>query len=100
MKLKIKNKAKFITSTTILFTIIIFIFLAISNITFSHAKPQYKEVTTIYGDTLWSIACNEKKHNQYYQNKDIRYIVYDIQVCNNLKTSNLQTGQTLVIPTF
>ena len=30
MKLKIKNKAKFITSTTILFTIIIFIFLIFS----------------------------------------------------------------------
>lgn len=100
MKLRIKNKVKFITSTSILFIIIIFIFLSILNVTFSHTEIQYKQVIVIYGDTLWSIACDEEESNEYYHNKDIRYIIDDIKTHNNLKDSNIQDGQTLIIPIF
>lgn len=100
MKFRIKNKFRFITSTSILFIIIIFIFLSVLNVTFSHTEIQYKQIDVIYGDTLWSIACDEKANNEYYNSKDIRYIIDDIKAHNNLKKSNIQAGQTLVIPTF
>lgn len=100
MKLKIKNKIKFITSTSVLFIIIIFIALSTLNVTLSHTEFQYKQMAVLNGDTLWSIACNEEANNQFYHNKDIRYIVDDIKSHNNLTTSSLQVGQTLYIPTF
>ena len=100
MKFKIKNKVKFITSTSILFIISIFIMLSSFDVTLSHAEIQYKQMAVLNGDTLWSIACNEEANNQFYHNKDIRYIVDDIKSHNNLTTSSLQAGQTLFIPTF
>lgn len=100
MKLRIKNKVKFIISTSILFIITIFIMLSSLNVTLSHAEPKLKQMAVLNGDTLWSIACDEEENNQYYYNKDIRYIVDDIKSHNNLTTSSLQVGQTLFIPTF
>ena len=98
MKLKIINKSKFIISSTILFTIIIFIISAFINTTLSHEEIQYKSISVIYGDTLWSIAKEESKYNNYYYNKDIRYIIDDIKLHNNLKETYLQEGQILLIP--
>lgn len=100
MKLKIKNKFKFIISSSILLIAILFIVLSSVNKTFSHTDIQYKEVSVIAGQTLWSIASNEKLQNEYYNNKDIRYIVYDIKKHNNLTQSYISEGEVLNIPTY
>jgi LysM repeat protein len=52
------------------------------------------------GDTLWEIAKLEKNTNEYYKNKDIREIVFDIKKVNNLQTSDIYEHQKLLIPNF
>ncbi len=49
-------------------------------------------ITVTSGDTLWSIAGNSGLSN------DIRRSVYMIKERNGLKDSDLQAGQTLIIP--
>ena len=45
------------------------------------------------GDTLWSIA---QRYNT--KNRDIRYVVDDIMRANDLDSTKLHVGDTLVIP--
>ena len=97
MKLKIVNKKKFTRSIIILLGVIISAFLGISN-TYSKTEIAYKEDYIIEGDTIWSIAENEVKSNEYYKNKDIREVIYDIKKLNNIKNENLEIGQKIIIP--
>lgn len=98
MKLRIVNKRKFIISTSIL----IFSLLTCGCVVMS-AKPSneilsYEKIYIGSGDTLWNIAQQEKIYNEYYLDKDIRYIIYDLKKINNLKDSNIIEGQELYIP--
>jgi len=92
--MKIVNVKKFLRS--------ILIILAISLIfakgSFSHKKTEYEKLYVSEGDTLWNIASDLQSTNDYYKNKDIRYIVAHIQSINKLKTSNLYVNQELTIP--
>ncbi len=93
--MKIKNKFKFIRSITIL-TILLFIIIALFyNKTYAYKEYNYRTIEVSEGQTLWSIAQYEKENNEYYKNKDIREIVYEIQKINNLDLSNLYVGQEL-----
>lgn len=78
----------------------IMILNAIFSIKSSYSKVEvsYKSEYTSYGDTLWTIAERESKNNKYYQDKDIRYIIYDLKQINNLSNSNLKEGQEIFIP--
>ena len=80
------NKKKFIRSTSITIGVIIFIILTLFNASFSHIETVYKKVDVISGDTLWSIAKYEKTNNLYFEDKDIRDIVYEIKSLNNLNS--------------
>lgn len=100
MKLRIKNKFKFVMSTSILFIIIICIVLSMISSTYSYVEVKYKDIMVSTGETLWSIASEEKKYNEYYKDRDIRYIVDDIKLNNDLGKGYLQVGQILVIPTY
>ena len=95
---KIVNVKKFVVSTTILFLLILLGGSALVNVTYSCNKIDYKTVYVTQGDTLWKIAESEQKNNAYYEDKDIRDIVYDLKNTNNLKMSNLSVGQELKIP--
>lgn len=95
--MKIVNKKKFIRSIMIIVGVIILAFLGISN-TYSKTEVAYKEDYIIKGDTLWSIAENEVDTNEYYKNKDIREVMYEIQKLNNLQSGNLEIGQKILIP--
>ena len=66
--------------------------------TYSKGNISYKKEYVSFGDTLWSIAERESKSNKYYQDKDIRYIIYDLKQINNLHGSNLSEGQEIKIP--
>lgn len=98
MNLKIVNIKKFILSVLFVLLIIIVSSLFISKVSFSYGEPSYKKVSIIYGDTLWSISKIEKQYNEYYANKDIRYIVEDIKKINNMTNSNIYEGQEILIP--
>jgi hypothetical protein len=100
MKLKIVNVKKFITSTLIVLGIIALVYTIFSNKSFSKTEVKFKTETIVSGDTIWEIAKNEKNYNEYYKNKDIRYIVYDIQNANNISNTNLNEGDIILIPTY
>lgn len=65
---------------------------------YSKVEVNYKSEYASQGDTLWSIAERESKNNKYYQDKDIRYIIYDLKQLNNLQSSDLVVGQKIIIP--
>ena len=100
MKLKIVNVKKFLLSIIILFSLIVLSLIIFANKSYSKSEESYKTEIIVYGDTLWNIAKNEKNINEYYKDKDVRYIVYDIQEINNLSNTNLAQGQEILIPIF
>lgn len=59
------------------------------------ALPTAEErvIVVASGDTLWSIASNLNTENE-----DVRRIVYNLKERNDLQSSMLQSGQTLIIP--
>ena len=69
----------------------------IVNKTLSHAEVKFKTICISNGDTLWDIAKEEQISNDYYKNKDIRNIIYDIKLTNHMSNSNLKTNQELKI---
>lgn len=95
--MRIVNKRKFIRTITILLGISI-MGLIIMNKAYSNADIAYKEHYIYYGDTLWSIAEEQIANNEYFENKDIRYVIFELQNINNLKTSNLLGGNIIKIP--
>ena len=96
--MKIVNMKKFLRMTLIVFVIIIGISLYFSNVSFSKGDIKTKTVNVTKGDTLWSIAREEQENNAYYENKDIRDIIYEIKKLNKLdNNSNLNIGQKLII---
>ena len=78
--------------------IIFIISLFINNKSFSYKENEFKEIYVSNGDTLWSIAKEEKDNNPYYKNKDIRDIVNNIKSINKLNSGNLFANQKLIIP--
>ena len=96
--MKIVNMKKFLRMTLIVFVIIIGISLYFNNVSFSKGDIKTKTVNVTNGDTLWSIAREEQENNTYYENKDIRDIIYEIKKLNKLdNNSNLKIGQKLII---
>ncbi len=47
-------------------------------------------------DTLWNIASKVAKDNDI----DIQKVIYDIKDVNNMSSSNIFDGQTLLIPIY
>ena len=78
--------------------LILFIIFLCNNISLSEKSIEYKKIYTSYGDTLWSIAKEQKENNTYYKDKSLQYIINDIKDINKLKNSSLSTGQELLIP--
>ena len=100
MKLKVKNKKKFIRS--LLFIIggsVLFTFLIASQ-SLSHDEIDYKVVYVSQGDTLWEIAKQEKQNNTYYEDQDIRSIINDIKQVNQLGNCDLKKGQKLLLKEY
>lgn len=98
--MKIVNMKKFIRSLILIFGVLFLITFIFVNKSFSHSNTTYKKICVSSGDTLWTISKAEKNNNEYFENKEIREIVYELQTTNNLKSSNLKIGQELNIPTL
>ena len=98
--MKIVDMKKFVRSIILMFGIIVLLTLIFVNKSFSHSETVYKKIYISSGDTLWNIARLEKNCNEYFMNKEIREIVYELQNINNLKNSELKIGQELSIPTI
>ncbi len=96
--MKIVNMRKFIRSILLMFGILVLLTAIFINKSFSHNETSYKKIYVSSGDTLWTIAKAEKNNNIYFENKEIREIVYELQNTNNLNKSELKIGQELNIP--
>lgn len=95
--MRIKNKKKFIRGLLIIIAIIS-IFACKSTFSFDDKNDKsYKTIYVANGETLWEIAENEQKSNDYYKDKDIREIVYSIRRINKLESSTLYNGQELKV---
>lgn len=99
MKITIVNKTKFIRSVIILVALIFLILLGMTN-TYSKTEVVYKENYIFDGDTLWSVAEEQTNTNEYYKNKDIREVIYEIKKINNIEDGKLEIGQKIVIPYY
>ena len=96
--MKIKNVKKFIRSILIILGIAIAITLLISKVTLSHKEVEHKTIYVSEGDTLWNIAKSNQVSNDYYKDKDVRFIINDLIKINNLDSSNINVNQELMIP--
>ena len=70
----------------------------ISNYTFGNKHVDTKSITVASNDTLWKIAqdvCDDSSKDLNVQN-----IVIEIKNINNLKSSNIYSGQILEIPIY
>lgn len=97
--MRIVNKFKFIRTCSIL-SILLILFIIFSTHTYSKGEIDYKTEYICRGETLWSIASNERENNPYFENKDIRYVVNELQNINNLYNSNLIEGMQIKIPFY
>lgn len=97
MKITIVNKRKFIRSLIVLSGLIFLILLGMTN-TYSKTEIAYKEDYILEGDTIWSVAEEQTNTNEYYKNKDIREVVYEIKKLNNIEDGKLEIGQKIIIP--
>ena len=98
--MKIVNFKKFIRSIMIILFIILGLSMICAKASLSYKEIEYTSLYVDYGDTLWSIASRLQKTNNYYKEKDIRYIIYDIKKINNLNSSDVYIAQELKIPTI
>ena len=96
--MKIKNIKKFIRGIFIVLGIIFILSLIIVKSTLSYTSKEYKTIYVKSGDTLWGIASDLQENNNYYEEKDIRYIIEDLKEINSLKSSTVYANQELQIP--
>ena len=96
--MRIANVKKFIRSILIIMGIILCLTLFINKASLSHGETEYKTIYVSEGDTLWNIAKSNQRNNQYYKNKDVRYIINDIMKINKLNNSEININQELLIP--
>lgn len=88
--MRIVNKKRFILSMTILVLLIISIFsLAFANV---EKLVNISEYTVVRGETLWSIASENKKDGQ-----DIREYIYELRKINELDDCIIYPGEVIKI---
>jgi len=94
-RLHIVNRTRFIIMTLITLIIVSTFISYISGMFMSDATTNHASVIVkiVRGDTLWDIA---SKYNFYEE--DVREVIYRIKRSNELESSALQVGQSLVIP--
>lgn len=97
MRIRITDFNRFIRSI-ILIAMTIILLILLSNNAFSHEETKYKTIYVSSGDTIWSIAKDEIKENDFFKNSSTREVVYQIQNINQLSSSNIYIGQELIIP--
>ncbi|MBP3255675.1 MAG: LysM peptidoglycan-binding domain-containing protein [Clostridia bacterium] len=78
--------------------ILVFASFAFGTTSVSGGKVEEKIIYISSGDTLWSIASEEKENNLYYKNKDVRDIIGEIKSLNGLgNNTTLSVGQKIIL---
>lgn len=87
-RLRIVNKKRFISSISIMIILIISFLNCVS----ATKTVEYQDYTVVQGDTLWSIALENKRAGQ-----DIREYIYELREINNMNDCLLYPNQTITI---
>ncbi|WP_326909096.1 cell division suppressor protein YneA [Sedimentibacter sp. MB31-C6] len=93
-KYKVNNMKKFkrfMFITILLISILAFTFIMTLN-AYSKDIPQFDYVNVKEGDTLWSIA------SLYTDNREIREIIYEISIVNDIHNASIYPGDIIKIP--
>lgn len=98
--MKIVNKTKFFRTIVILLISISIVLIICINKSYSNSDENYKTEIVLNGESLWSIAKSEIERNKYFENKDIRDVIFEIKKMNNLEKSDLIEGMKLKIPIY
>ena len=89
-KFVLKNKRRF---TAFIVVVVALVFVsAFASTAYGYKETKNKTILVKTGDTLWDIAKNN------CNNGDIRAYIYEIKLLNNLDTSNIYQGSTLILP--
>lgn len=96
--MKIVNFKKFVRSICLILLVIFILSIVCAKSTLSHKETEYIAFYVSEGDTLWSIAAELQGNNEYYKNKDIREVIFNLKNINNLESTNLYVDQELMIP--
>lgn len=89
---RIANKSRFMLFFSVC---VLIITLSISSLTSAQsAKPTY-QLCVASGDTLWEIARSSNT-----KNKDLRKVVDDIMKLNNMRSTNIKSGDIIQIPIY
>lgn len=86
--MRIVNKRRFITSIVIMIALLISIF----NLCFAKQEVVTEEYVVSTGETLWSIASENKKAGQ-----DIRQYIYELREINNMNDCLIYPNQVIKI---
>ncbi len=87
-RLRITNRKRFISFISISMILIISILNCVS----ANSVAEYQDYTVVQGDTLWSIAEENKKSGQ-----DIREYIYELREINNLNDCLIYPNQVIRI---
>lgn len=96
MRLRVVNKTRF---SIFIITVLCILFLTIGFLLFqikSYGMNTEEEpllYTTVYGDTLWTIAEQYK-----YENMDIRDYIAEIKHLNKKENAAIVPGEQLLLP--
>ena len=98
--MKIVSAKRFLRSILIVIGLIIVLSLLLGRASLSHRETEFKTIYVLQGETLWGIASELQRTNEYYSGRDVRFIIDDLVNINNLSTTTLTVNQQLQIPIF
>lgn len=86
--MRIANKKRFITSIVIIIALLISLF----NLCFAKTEFVTEDYIVSAGETLWSIASENKKAGQ-----DVREYIYELREVNNMNDCMIYPNQVIKI---
>lgn len=93
---RIVNRKKFfafVLTTMLIAVLVVFVLFNKNNVYSSEYESKYVEIKIEKGDTLWTIALENKP-----QKYDTRKMVYEIMKFNNLAEEYIYPGNIIKIP--
>ena len=82
----------------ILISVLFLFFFIFFNVSYYNSEVEYKNRIVSRGEILWSISKDEQENNKYFENEDIRKIIFEIRKINELPNNELYEGLELKIP--
>ena len=91
---KHKRYSIILTVTCLVVFIMTGVIMAIGHLRAQQLPTDVMEITVAYGDTLWTIAKDIAPYT------DPRKVVWEIQQLNQISSSQIYPGQTLLVPIY